>query len=56
MKPVKDADYSAKTVLTNSSWEYVELWLRRKGSERAKQALFFWIQAKYFFKHLNVCQ
>ena len=50
MKPVTGADYSAKTVLTNSSWEYVELWLRRKSGERAKQALFFWIQAKYFFQ------
>lgn len=50
MKPVTGADYNAKTVLTNSSWEYVELWLRRKSGERAKQALFFWIQAKYFFQ------
>ena len=49
MKPVTGADYSAKTVLTNSSWEYVELWLRRQSGERANHALFYWIQAKNFF-------
>ena len=49
MKPVTSAEYDKKTVLTNSSWEYVELWLKRESSGRAKQALFFWIQAKNFY-------
>ena len=49
MKPVTGARYGAKTVLTNSSWEYVELWLKRHTGERAKEALFYWTQAKYFF-------
>lgn len=29
MKPLTSADYQGKTILTNSSWEYVELWLKR---------------------------
>ena len=49
MKPVTSADYTEKTVLTNSSWEYVELWLKRKNSDKSKQALFYWLQAKNFF-------
>ena len=49
MKPVSSADYTEKTVLTNSSWEYVELWLKRKNSDKSKQALFYWLQAKNFF-------
>ena len=49
MKSVTGADYNAKTVLTNSAWEYVELWLRRQSGDRAREALFFWQQAHYFF-------
>ncbi len=35
----------ARTVLTNSHWEYVALWLRR---EQKDQALFYWQQAQIF--------
>lgn len=35
----------ARTVLTNSHWEYVALWLRR---ERKTDALFYWQQAQVF--------
>lgn len=49
MKPVTSADYAAKTVLTNNSWDYVELWLKRKSSVKADRALFYWHQAKNFF-------
>lgn len=35
----------ARTVLTNSHWEYVALWLRR---QRRTEALFFWQQAQTF--------
>ncbi len=49
MKPITSADYEGKTVLTNSAWEYVELWLRRKSSSRSSKALFYWKQAKSFF-------
>ena len=50
MKAATGADYSAKTVLTNSAWEYVELWLRRQQGEKAREALFFWQQARCFFE------
>ena len=49
MKSVTSADYSGKTVLTNSSWEYVELWLKRQSSEKSRRALFYWSQAKNFY-------
>lgn len=49
MKSVTGADYNAKTVLTNSAWEYVELWLKRQNGDRARDALFFWQQAHSFF-------
>ena len=50
MKPVTSADYTAKTILTNSAWEYVELILKRKKSKKAKRALFYWRQSWNFFK------
>lgn len=49
MKSITSADYEAKTVLTNSAWEYVELWLRRQNTNRSRKALFYWKQAKSFF-------
>lgn len=49
MKLVTSADYSGKTVLTNSSWEYVELWLKRQSSEKSRRALFYWSQAKNIY-------
>ena len=54
MKSVTGADYDSKTVLTNSAWEYVELWLRRQKGDRTRKALFFWQQAHYFFDASNV--
>jgi hypothetical protein len=36
---------SARTVLTNSPWTFVALWLRRN---RKQQALFYWEQAQEF--------
>jgi len=49
MKPITNADYNGKTVLTDSAWEYVELWLKRQPIQQVKEALFFWQQAKYFY-------
>jgi hypothetical protein len=49
LKPLTNPDYNSKTILTDSSWEYVELWLKRQKSEKAKEALFYWQQAKHFF-------
>ena len=50
LKPLTFADYKGKTVLTDSSWEYVELWLKRQKGDKATNALFYWQQAKNFFK------
>lgn len=44
-KATTQPDLGARTVLTNSHWEYVALWLRR---ERKSSALFYWQQAQTF--------
>jgi hypothetical protein len=44
-KATKVPNLGARTVLTNSHWEYVSLWLRR---ERKTSALFYWQQAQTF--------
>ncbi|HEG4448328.1 hypothetical protein FT688_11725 [Aeromonas hydrophila] len=46
-KSVKDPNFTSRTVLTNSPWQFVELWLKRHGK---KEALFFWGQASQFGK------
>src|SRR3989338_100712 len=49
VKPHKAAvspNLGARTVLTNSHWEYVSLWLRRA---KKPSALFYWEQAHSFF-------
>ena len=38
--------YSEKSVLTDSTWNYVNMWLKRNSY---KESLFFWEQAKYFY-------
>ena len=48
LKPHKAAVgalFGEKTVLTNSPWEFVSLWLRRQGHEDAG---FYWNQARVF--------
>lgn len=49
LKPITAADYKSKTILTDSAWEYVELWFKRQKDEQSKNALFYWQQAKHFF-------
>lgn len=46
-KATTNPDLAARTVLTNSHWEYVSLWLRRS---KKMQALFYWQQAQVFAK------
>ncbi|MCP9845643.1 hypothetical protein KBY86_01840 [Synechococcus sp. Lug-A] len=46
-KATTNPDLAARTVLTNSHWEYVSLWLRRS---KKVQALFYWQQAQVFAK------
>jgi hypothetical protein len=38
---------NSKTVLTNTPWVFVELWLQRKKED---EALFYWKQAREFNK------
>lgn len=54
LKPITYADYESKTILTDSAWEYVELWLKRQKDVKSQEALFFWQQAKHFFMLQNV--
>jgi len=44
-KAIVSPDFKSKTVLTDSPWDYVELWLKRRGENNA---LFYWGQAKAF--------
>lgn len=46
-KCVKGPNFTSRTVLTKSPWQFVELWLKRNGK---KEALFFWGQANEFWK------
>ncbi|MBB3643724.1 YaaC family protein [Variovorax atrisoli] len=46
-KATVNPSLGARTVLTNSHWEYVALWLRR---EHKSDALFYWQQAQVFAK------
>ena len=50
MKAVTSAKYGSKTVLTDSCWEYVTLYLKRKSVAGASEALFYWEQAHSFYQ------
>lgn len=46
-KPKISPDFASKTVLTDSTWQYVEIYLR---SENQSDALFYWEQARNFYE------
>jgi hypothetical protein len=46
-KAVVEARFQDQTVLASDFWVYVELWLRRKHSDKA---IFYWTQAKEFYQ------
>jgi hypothetical protein len=46
-KPKINASLSSKTVLTDSTWEYVEIFLK---SSNNNEALFYWEQARNFYE------
>src|SRR5690554_5163621 len=46
-KAIDNPLFGSKNVLTNSRWEFVELWLKK---EKKAEALFYWGQAKEFNK------
>lgn len=45
-KSVTTPHFNEKTVLVTSTWDYVDLWLKRAGK---KDARFFWSQARSFY-------
>ncbi|WP_323972513.1 YaaC family protein [Aeromonas hydrophila] len=45
-KAITEPHFNEKTVLVTSTWEYVDLWLKRAGRNDAR---FFWNQAKSFY-------
>ena len=49
MKAIKNPKYGSKTVLTDSSWEYVALFLTRQSTPGSSDALFYWEQAHSFY-------
>lgn len=49
MKAYTSTNYKSKTVLTNSIFEYVELWLKRQSSEKSTEPLFYWLQSRDFY-------
>jgi len=49
MKSVKKSKYGSKTILTDSCWEYVSLYLKRQSSAGASDALLYWEQAHSFY-------
>jgi hypothetical protein len=44
-KATRSAEFGSRTVLTNSPWEYVSLWLQRNN---LPDASFYWAQARAF--------
>ena len=49
MKAFRTPKYGSKNVLTDSCWEYVSLYLKRKSLAGASDALFYWEQAHNFY-------
>lgn len=49
MKAHSKPDFNCRTVLSNSSYEYVELWLRNQKGDKYKEALFYWNQSRIFY-------
>lgn len=49
MKCIKDPKYGSKTILTDSCWEYVSLFLKRQSKSGAGDALLYWEQAHSFY-------
>ena len=54
MKAFNKPKYGSKTVLTDSCWEYVSLYLKRSNTAGAKDAFFYWNQAHSFYLASNL--
>lgn len=49
MKAHIKPDFNCRTVLSNSTYEYVELWLRNQKGAKYQEALFYWNQSRNFY-------
>lgn len=47
-RPTVSPDIQSKVVLTDSTWQYVEIAIQKKGD--SSDALFYWQQARNFFE------
>ena len=45
-KAVSEPHFNQKTILVTSTWDYMDLWLKRNHKEEAQ---FYWQQAKHFY-------
>lgn len=45
-KAVSEPRFNEKTILVTSTWDYMDLWLKRNHKEEAQ---FYWQQAKHFY-------
>ena len=54
MKAHISPEYEYRTVLSNSSFDYVELWLKSQGATKYQNALFYWQQARDFYNASEV--
>jgi hypothetical protein len=43
-------NFTSKTILTDSTWSYVEIFLKQDKSKEAEEALFYWEQARNFYE------
>lgn len=50
MKAHSNPDFKCRTVLSNSTYEYVELWLRNQKGPKFQEALFYWKQSRHFYR------
>lgn len=48
-KAIIQPDLLSDTVLTDSTWNYVEIFLKQQRSQEAEKALLYWEQAKNFY-------
>lgn len=49
-KALISPDLISETVLTDSTWSYVEIFLKQENTANSKEALFYWEQAKNFYE------
>lgn len=52
LKSHQNPDYLSRTILSDSVFDYVELWLSNHSSKQTSysKALFYWKQSKYFYE------